>query len=166
MSGIVWIEPVTDRSWADIDTAKRYLDNAKGKTGSALAEKKGCLNVSDLNRIENDIKYLSEVLNVTCTCSTWQSTDIPTKADKTRIMANASALLNAANDYFDSPPTMPTDLISFMHFNQLENVLKLILDAIYEGEKPISSKARLLPELAVPLLSNPVCGVVELTEEG
>lgn len=50
----MWSEPITDRSQSDISYAK---ENQSGST-----DNKGALNYNDLNRIENNYKYLIEKL--------------------------------------------------------------------------------------------------------
>lgn len=50
----MWSEPITDRSQSDISYAK---ENQNGST-----DNKGALNYNDLNRIENNFKYLIEKL--------------------------------------------------------------------------------------------------------
>lgn len=92
-----WIEPIYDRTAADVL-------NAEGNpTGKNL---KGCYNADDLNRIENNTRYVAEDMLerkivrtpiVMTTKTTWRMYDIPTREDMTRIIDNINLLISLSN---------------------------------------------------------------------
>lgn len=92
-----WIEPIYDRTSADVLTAE---------ANPTMKNLKGCYNASDLNRIENNIKYVSEdmlerkIIRVplALTIKTdWIQSDIPTREDVTRIIDNINLLMSLSN---------------------------------------------------------------------
>lgn len=131
--GIFWIDPVTNRTSYDIQTAKAYIQNANG-TSTPLEEKKGFLNVSDINRIENNLKFLSNVLETTIISKEWKTSDIPTAIDKERLLRNMENIINASEDYFEgaSPPIVPEDLKRFDDFNNLEKAMQSVYNVLLE----------------------------------
>lgn len=133
MLGILWITPIVDRTNADIGYAKSYVKNHFGVSG-AMESQKGCLNVEDLNRIENDMAFLANILGLTIMTIEWDENTIPTISDKTRLLQNASAILSAASAYIGSltPPVVPTELTHFTHFNRLERVLEFVYGIVLE----------------------------------
>ena len=60
----VWINPVYDRTQEDVEYAKQkiaeWIAADTMENSLVVHDLKGCLNVSDLNRIEGNIKYLAE----------------------------------------------------------------------------------------------------------
>lgn len=54
---------------------------------------KGYLNVSDINRIEQNTKYLSDVLRLSLITKSWQYDNIPTSEEIERIRANAEKII-------------------------------------------------------------------------
>ena len=92
-----WIEPIYDRTAADVLTAE---------ANPTMKGLKGCYNASDLKRIENNIKYVSEdmlerkIIRVplTLTIKTdWIQSDIPTREDTIRIIDNINLLMSLSN---------------------------------------------------------------------
>ena len=61
-----WIVPVVDRTLHDVQDALIQIEAwrtqvANGQTPT-VTELKGCLNVTDLNRIESNTRYISQFL--------------------------------------------------------------------------------------------------------
>lgn len=131
-----WVEPIFDRTQSDIDFAIQTMRNWR-KTGlTETSDLKGCFNVSDINRIENDIQYLSDNLtewyyfNDIDTTKTWDKESFPTIEDVNRIINNIRVLITA---YFQSAdaPALPETIVTFEQVNALEENLyqiKAILD--------------------------------------
>ena len=80
---VTWIKPVTDRTQDDVEYAKSLLK----KTWKTLSESekeeylnglKGCLNLADLERIENNIQFLLDALQIDSSSS---MNEIPTIPD-------------------------------------------------------------------------------------
>lgn len=125
--GEEWIDPVTDRTQYDVDRARSYINSMKGRYDT-LEGMKGCLNISDLNRIEGNIKYLSDILSLSLTTKEWAISEIPTSSDESRIIGNTSSLLSAIS--MENPPTIPDNLYSYSDFNEIEDILLTIYENI------------------------------------
>ena len=114
-----WMTPVYDRTQYDIASAI-----AKIAAGDNVTEHKGCFNVSDINRIENNTRYIADRLNVlayvnSVTTATWKMTDKPNITEIKRLINNVSALIDA---YYQTPdaPALPTTLLTYEQVNALE----------------------------------------------
>lgn len=118
-----WIAPVYDRTEEDVSLAKAYN---KSPSGSSATEYKGALNAADLNRIEGNCEYLSELLH-SCgytshiTVKTdWSMTDFPTLTEFTRIRDNITELLNAYAQAQDMPDMRSDDRTDYVEINNME----------------------------------------------
>lgn len=85
---------------------------------------KGCLNVFDLTRIEDNISYLSERLNnyrypTSTATKVWTRTNMPTTLDMQRIAANIRAIRHSLGDT-TSVTTVPEALLSYEDINTIE----------------------------------------------
>lgn len=130
--GLFWITPITNRSGADMLNAKQDVETAK-LNNSALSDMRGCLNASDLTRIENDIQFLANQLETSITSKQWAVGDIPTTYDLSRILQNAEDILSDASDYFQSSlPILPANLVTYTNLNTLETALLRIYNALFE----------------------------------
>lgn len=97
-----FIEPIFDRTQEDVDTLKVLLN--KGYKNFTDEEKelwkqslKGAFNVSDINRIENNIYVLSSYLNIEIDKKIYAETDIPTWSDFLRIRNNLIDIVEYSN---------------------------------------------------------------------
>jgi hypothetical protein len=132
-----WLAPVIDRNLSDIKNAYKNLKRKKQNPDAPFEFTKAYLNYSDLNRIENNISFISGFLNVPIQAKTWSPYDIPFISDRTRILQNAeSALAKIRQLYpvgFDD--SVPIRLSNYNDFNSLENILlkmyELIKDVQY-----------------------------------
>lgn len=134
--------PVFDRSQSDIDYLKELLE--KGFDNFTDEEKemwlnndlKGALNASDLNRIEGNIKILSNVFEINLNCKTnWLSYDIPDgEKDFKRIYNNLKTLLEYAVIYEETPSLPEYNESSDCPFNDYEklNIIENIIFDIYD----------------------------------
>lgn len=91
---------------------------------------KGCLNLSDLTRIEDNISYIADRLikhrNPTNVyCKEWVKQSLPTALDMKRIADNIRTILN---DFYTPPGAveMPNVMLSYADINALEYNLHLI----------------------------------------
>ena len=140
-----WIEPVFDRTEEDVSLAKAYN---KSPSGSSVTEYKGALNAADLNRIEGNCEYLSELLH-SCgytshvTVKTdWSMTDFPTLTEFTRVRDNITELLNAYAQAQDMPEMRADDRTDYVEINNMEfdlyRINEMIADMkaiyMYSGE--------------------------------
>lgn len=128
-----WISPIYDRKQSDIDYALSQI-----RSGNSSSEYKGCFNVTDINRIENDCRYIADRLNVlkytnTITTKSWDMYDVPNVTEIARLINNVSALINAYYRPADSPD-LPTTLLTYEQVNALEKNLYMIKHLIDEEE--------------------------------
>jgi hypothetical protein len=144
-----WIEPVWQRTKADVEYAA-YLNDKIGRSGwNSLTSQEqsawaagltGCLNYWDLNRIEQDVGYLSDMLNgygytQEILCKTdWAMTDFPRVSEVERIRSNVQTLIDA---YCAQTVALPDTLESpdYQVINDLENVLRLMQEMIHRMEE-------------------------------
>ena len=130
---MTWIEPIFDRTQADVDFATQQIQRWRSDGSLETTDLKGCFNASDMNRIENNIQFLSENLSdlyyfSKVTTKTWNKTDIPTVADIDRVIENTRTIVLSV---CDDAPELPTTLLTFVDVNTLEHTLykvKMILD--------------------------------------
>ena len=101
---------------------------------------KGCLNLSDLSRIEGNVAYLAEKLtqyryDVVANTREWAGEDLPTTMDMSRIGDNIRSLISEFAKSSKST-TVPDVMLSYADINALEYnryLLKQLLDAMVEG---------------------------------
>jgi hypothetical protein len=123
-----WIEPVFDRTQADVGYAIAQLTTwIKEGTPDAVVDLKGCFTVSDMNRIEGDIAYLSEKLSelgyyVDTSCKTWGLADLPTVRDVSRILTNIENIESAFVIPADAP-VLPQSMVKYGEINDIEENL-------------------------------------------
>ena len=133
---VAWTTPVTNRSIADI----------------RARNEKAFLNAGDMNRIESNIAYLSETLNLlfypnqTQAKTDWDKQDIPAKDDIGRICGGISSI----RDSFYTPAgykdcsDLPDKALDYEDINLLEmnlRLLKMLLDQMRAGFKKASFKS-------------------------
>lgn len=125
-----WVEPIFDRTQADVDYAKQQL--AQGINNVAY---KGCFNVSDANRVEGDTQYLADKLielyyfNDVVTRTTWSKTSYLYKAHMDRIINNIDALWRAYRTPTGAE-ALPDTLLTFVQANNIEKNLSLIKELL------------------------------------
>lgn len=129
-----WITPIFDRTQQDVEFAKRQIAQWKNGLANDVYDLKGCLNVSDINRIENNIKYLSNKLNElgysnTTYTKTWNRTSLPNQQDIDRIINNVKELIKAFCQQ-PSAPNVPDRLVDYNDINAIEKNLSLIKELI------------------------------------
>ena len=107
---------------------------------------KGCLNLTDINRIEGNIEYLAEKFlelgypsNVWV--RKWGKDSLPNEYDIERIIDNVRALITA----FYQPsgaPTLPITISSYDDVNRIEkniDLIKYLLDCMVSSFKKVGS---------------------------
>lgn len=98
---------------------------------------KGCLNLSDITRIEDDIAYLSNLLisyrfPVATNSKEWTTMGLPTDEDMKRIAANIRSLFEGFYAPVEASP-IPEVMLSYQDINALEynlHLLKQLVDAM------------------------------------
>ena len=125
-----WIEPIYDRTQSDVDYALAMIEHFKDVEGGVTdgLDLKGCVNVSDLTRIDRNIIYLCDELwkyYYFCSVGTsqaWSTSRIPDTWEINRIIGNIQGLLSA---YYkpENAPNLPKTLLSYTDINAIEENL-------------------------------------------
>ena len=132
---MLYEKPIFDRSLSDVEKLQNFL--SRGYKNLTNAEQtqwlnenfKGALNISDLNRIEQNMVVLANLLELTITSKTWAETDIPTNTDFVRIRNNLLSIRNKAetqNMIYESTPQVPD--LPFNHYQKINDIEKIISD--------------------------------------
>ncbi len=134
-----WIVPVIDRTLLDVQDALAQIEVwrtqvANGQTPT-VTELKGCLNATDLNRIESNTRYISQAiqeygyrLNVT-TKVDWTDECLPNVDDVNRIIGNIEEIRNKYYEPAGMPP-LPQTMVSFSDINAIELSLLLFKETL------------------------------------
>ena len=128
-----WTEPIYDRTQYDVEYAKSRIKYFKENGGVTDGKDlKGCLNSDDLNRIENNTEYLSELLitlyyynHINNYDKSWSIGSVPHTDHVSRIINNVSILQKA---YYtpSGSPNLPNTLTHFEDVNSIEKCLHLL----------------------------------------
>lgn len=97
-------------------------------------ELKGCFNLLDLNRIENNIEFLADKMEEFSYAPNihgkqWSRVDMPNQNDMSRIVDNIRSLISAFYSP-DNPPSLPSTMLSYDDINAIEENLYLIKQLI------------------------------------
>ena len=132
---LVYESPIYDRTVEDVIYAKNNQ--------SSVLDLKGSMNASDLNRIEDNTKYLSDVLNQcgytnTVTVKTnWLESEFSTVAEIDRIKSNIIELVTVFSNYITNPTLeLQSIYMSYSNLNDIEQILfntNLILELMIDG---------------------------------
>ena len=134
----VWIDPVFDRTQEDVEFASQKIAEwiAENITGNPLVvyDLKGCLNVSDINRIEGNISYLASELSrlyypSDTSVKSWTAAGMPNEQDIKRILYNVRSLITAYYQQREAPD-VPESLIEYNEVNAVEKNLSLIKELL------------------------------------
>lgn len=109
-------------------------------------ELKGCLNLSDINRIEGNIEYLAERMenyaySPNIHSKQWSRVDLPNQNDMSRIIENIRALIGAFYPPHN-PPDLPTTMLSYDDINAIEEnlyLLKQMLDCMESSFRQVGT---------------------------
>lgn len=112
----------------------------------AVYELKGCLNLLDINRIEDNIAYLAEKMesysySPNIHGKQWGRDDMPTENDMSRIIENIRALISAFYPP-NNPPPLPTTMLSYADINAIEEnlyLLKQMLDCMESSFRKVGT---------------------------
>lgn len=123
---LLWIETITDRKASDIERVRELLvkewkNFSEEEKEEWRAGMKGCLNRSDLERIQNNIQLLADVLELGI--ATKDIPEIPSKPFYDEILINVEAIRNAYCIHSDTPNTPSEPLNSFQKWNDIEKIL-------------------------------------------
>ena len=117
---------------------------------------KGCLNTLDINRIEDNVKYLSDKLiefgySPSVVTKQWSKEHLPTNIEIQRIIDNIRSLISSFYQVIDAP-TLPLQIASYNDVNQIErniDLIKYLLDCMVSSFRKVgaikSGAIRFLP---------------------
>lgn len=127
---VTWIKPVTDRTQDDVEYAKSLLK----KTWKTLSESekeeylnglKGCLNLADLERIENNIQFLLDALQIDSSSSMNGIPTIPDTSYFEKMKENVTRIYNKG-PILETTPSIPE--LPFNDFQKINHIEKILLD--------------------------------------
>jgi hypothetical protein len=129
-----WIEPIFDRTIDDVYYAIAKIEEWKGTEAKEVTDLKGCLNVSDINRIDGNIQYLKERLNAlyyfpSTLHVVWDGDDLPDEMDINILLGS---LWNVVDAYFKptNSPDVPDTMLTYTQINDIEKILYLVKEMI------------------------------------
>lgn len=140
-----WIAPVTDRTQADVDRAKALIskgwinmtDEEKAEYSAGL---KGCMNIVDLERIENNIQILLDVLEINSESHVGSVPRFPTEGYFEDMKNNVSAIRAAYCIHADTPQVPKLPYNTWAAYNDIEKILLDVYEVVsaqfyyYSGE--------------------------------
>ena len=139
---------VTNRTEADVLSFKSLRKQVQKGLASAdlLKNHIGGYNTSDLNRVENKARYLSDLLNErgytnSIITKTWTTSDIFSSVEVTRYLNNLTTLKNVYP--FGTMPSVPAQWLDYNGANDIEKILvniETILDNMISGIQRLSFK--------------------------
>lgn len=133
-----WSEPIYDRTQADVNYAlekiAQWISGSIAGNATSVSDLKGCLNVSDINRIESNIEYLGSQLvshgyHTSVVTKSWTNTDLPHRGDVARILENVRELVASFYTH-PSSPSVPDTMQSYEDVNAVEKNLFLIKELL------------------------------------
>lgn len=141
----IWIPPVTDRTQTDVDRAKGLI--AAGWQAMTEAERqeylsglKGCMNLADFERIENNVQILLDVLEIDSAAHVGDIPEFPKEAYFADLQKNVSLIRGGYGTHSDTPqvPELPYNV--WQKYNDLEKILADVYETVssqfhyYTGE--------------------------------
>lgn len=142
-----WQAPIFDRTQADVDFALiKIAEWIAYGSPTEVYDLKGCLNVSDINRIEGNISYLAEHLRELSyppdvSTKKWTKNDLPNEDDIQRIINNVRMCADAFYLPRSAPP-LPSAMLSYEDINSIEkniDLIKYLLDCMVSSFKKLGT---------------------------
>ena len=123
---LLWQQAVTDRTQSDVNRVlellekgwQNFTDEEKEEWNDGL---KGALNTSDLERVQNNIQLLSDVLEIGLSVS-----EVPTLLTETfleEVLSNVVAIREAHPAYTTTPANPAHPLNTYSKWNDIEKIL-------------------------------------------
>lgn len=119
-----------------------YVEGGELILDTDVYDLKGCLNLTDLNRIEGNTTYIAEKMesfffHPNIHSKKWAKEDLPNQADVSRILDNIRYIIDSFYSP-DNPPPLPTTMVSYTDINAIEenlHLLKELLDCLEKSFK-------------------------------
>ena len=144
---MAWQTPVYDREYSDVEEAKRLINKVKNSGYGSLTQQeksdwdsgnlKGCRNKNDLNRIENNCAYLSNILGLDLETKTdWDYSTTPLQKDIKRIRNNVLKIKNRIYEIisFETNDVPDLPINTYYKMNNIEHVLYLIYQSLSDNQ--------------------------------
>ena len=130
-----WIEPVTDRTQADVDYARELLSKSWQEFTAEqkieyLSGLKGSLNRTDLERIENNIQILLDVLEIDSESYVGAIPEFPTVTYFARMRKNVEAIRAGYIVHADTPKTPDLPFNTWSKINDIEKILADVYECV------------------------------------
>lgn len=130
-----WIELVTDRTQADVDYAKTLLSKSwaeftQQEKEAYLSGLKGCINRADLERIENNIQILLDVLEINSGSYVEAVPEFPTTTYFEQMQSNVAAIRAGYVIHADTPEVPELPFNTWQKFNDIEKILADVHEAV------------------------------------
>lgn len=134
------LEFVYDRTAQDVEYVKelnqKYLNRTitEGEKEVWFGNLKGALNLSDINRVENNTRAIAKLANVLVNTKLWLQGEIPTESDYGRIRENVETLKESTIGLHDSPEIPERPFNTYQKWNDIE---KILFDVYYFYQKSV-----------------------------
>lgn len=131
----IWIEPVIDRTQADVDYAKSLFSKpweefTTEEKEAYLSGLKGCINRVDLERIENNIQILLDVLEIDSSTYVGAIPEFPTTTYFEQMRDNAAAIRAGYAIHTDTPEVPELPFNTWQKFNAIEKILADVYEMV------------------------------------
>jgi len=150
-----WIEPIWQRTQADVNYAIDLNNRINDRGWSNITPEErtkwasgliGCLNASDLNRIEIDTAFIRDLLlqhgystGITEIRTYWEMSDLQYEDQLERVRGNVQALIDSYYnpEILDIQYPMPENMqdLNYIAINNIENNLRLMKEMIHRMEQ-------------------------------
>ena len=136
----MWLSPITDRTLEDVRYAESKVKEwiaaySRGETPT-VTDLKGCVNASDLNRIEGNLDYLNQriifkgkVPHDKLVAKTWERGEVVQYSDVRRLLNNALWVMDLY-DLYGAVPIHPVTIRDYKDMNNLEILTQLAKEQI------------------------------------
>ena len=125
---ILWNDAVYDRTENDIEYAKKlaqkgYSKMTESERSEWIAGLKGTFNQSDIERIENNVQLLSDVLELNLTTNYGKNIKYPDEGYFKLLLLNIERIRAAYCIHDDTPETPTAPVNNFNKVNAVEKIL-------------------------------------------
>lgn len=123
-----WIDEVTDRTMKDVERAgslhkKGWKALSQEERLEWLSGLKGALNISDLERLENNIELLSGLLGLDLNTCLGNIPEIPDSSYFTQLLSNIGIIREAYCIHDSTPKTPQMPFNDYSKMNDAESIL-------------------------------------------
>ena len=140
-----WITPVTDRTQEDVDRVRALISKGWGSMTDEEKEEysaglKGCLNRGDMERIENNIQILLDVLEIDSESHVCSIPGFPAENYFEDMKNNVAAIRAGYCIHSDTPPVPELPYNTWAAYNDIEKILLDVYEVVsaqfnyYPGE--------------------------------